>query len=84
MSLKNVLLKLLVGSSSKFSKKKSRILEVFTKTKEELIKVINQEQVYVEKLEQNVIELNQEIDLSKNSIESSKSILENINNLLNF
>jgi len=84
MSLKNVLFKLLVGSSSKFSKKKSRILEVFTKTKEELIKVINQEQVYVEKLEQNVIELNQEIDLSKNSIESSKSILENINNLLNF
>lgn len=84
MNLKNVLFKLLVGSSSKFSKKKSRILEVFTKTKEELIKVINQEQVYVEKLEQNVIELNQEIDLSKNSIESSKNILENINNLLNF
>mgnify|MGYP003479542434 FL=1 len=74
----------MVSSTSKFNKKKSRILEVFTKTKEELIKVINQEQVYVEKLEQNVIELNQEIDLSKNSIESSKSILENINNLLNF
>lgn len=78
--------KLLFGfwrkSSAKFGKKRSRILDVFTKTKEDLLKVIGEEQVYVNSLKEKLEAMKAEIKDSNNSIEESKGVLQNIENLL--
>jgi len=81
--VKKLLFGFLVKSSAKFSKKRTKIVSVFTKMKEDLLKVIDEEKVYVENLVLQRDQIDAEIEASKNSIEESKGVLSNIENLLN-
>jgi len=70
-------------TASSLGLKKGKILGIFTKTKEDLNVLIQEEQNYVSTLRDEKKRIESEIDTVNDSIEESALIVDNINKILN-
>jgi RNA polymerase-binding transcription factor DksA len=70
-------------SAHRFSAKRSSILDVFTKTKQQLLTLISEQNAYVADKIDERNKINYEIEVTENSVTESEKLLRKIDEFLN-
>lgn len=78
-----VLLGLKQKDSIHFSQEKSKMFNIFSQTRDKLLKLIEEQQSYVAEQIDIKVKAEKEIDLTNNSINSSKETITNLEKFIN-
>lgn len=70
------------ANSISFNKRKTNLVNVFTKAKEGLLALVTDQQLYRDKLIDEQVKIQHEIDVTEASIDESKRTITNIENIL--
>jgi hypothetical protein len=78
-----VLLGLTKKTSVEFNQQKSKVFNIFLETRDKLVKLITEQQIYVDEQVEIKVKAQKEIDLTKESMRSSDEMILKLENFIN-